>query len=885
MQQSKMILLIVAVVVLIYGIQGTSDGDNTPVELVGRLDCSENEHVAGNVYRITVSGTVRVIRSVAELKIKAYIDGVPLGTDVIGNVVTGSTEAFSVTGLSSVSGTRYGCSVRAEWTEYGVGSSDDDEPDDESAPESEGLCGVGDILSPGESCIDPGTGDTFAVLADGRGQYLFITAGGVVSVQGTVNGIRRNFVARNRGDGTWEIESVTQGSAPPPVEESDLVVEQPTVSKSTLTPGENFTLSATVKNEGAGGAPATTLRYYRSTDATISTSDTEIGTDSVSPLGANGNSNESIALTAPAEAGTYYYGACVDSVTDENNANNNCSAGVSITVERVNLVLSASTTAPLTESNLDGSVVTLTLSGGTFERPFNGITGGQIVSNSVLGVEVSGIPGVTIPSESGPTNVYFNGVQQLGIRYAIDRISDTELAVELAFDGTNFDTDAALTFTVEADAIKYYEGAALTVEVAVTAIKGFDFELSVSAGTNLIHVPLKVTQVDGVDQTIESISDLYDALGGASTVNFLITYDTISQAWHSYFGGSDKGSPADRVLTDDTGIIVGVRAPVSVHLRGTALGTNGSSSINLGQGLNVVGLPLNDSRINRVSDLLTLEGISGNVPVIIITDGGEFKLVGRAGDPGDIAITGGQSFIMTASRTATVDISGDAWANGSGAAAPPIVLKGIEVGNTTPVLGLRGSVVDEGTGLKNAGFRVTVKNLSTGRAVATVTTPDEAGYRSTVVDIETGRAATIGDIIEISAQSPNRFIGVEPLLYTVTAEDVKQSLIQLPNLFAYEIPAETQLLSNYPNPFNPETWIPYRLADDTNVSLSIYDINGALVRELDLGHQRAGYYTDRTRAAYWDGHNEWGERVVSGVYFVQLRADDYLKLRKMVILK
>ena len=99
------------------------------------------------------------------------------------------------------------------------------------------------------------------------------------------------------------------------------------------------------------------------------------------------------------------------------------------------------------------------------------------------------------------------------------------------------------------------------------------------------------------------------------------------------------------------------------------------------------------------------------------------------------------------------------------------------------------------------------------------------------------------------------------------------------------VPLNTTLLPNYPNPFNPETWIPYHLANDSDVLFSIYDINGALVRELDLGHQRAGYYTDRSRAAHWDGRNEFGELVASGVYFYQLRAGDYLKLRKMVILK
>ena len=162
-------------------------------------------------------------------------------------------------------------------------------------------------------------------------------------------------------------------------------------------------------------------------------------------------------------------------------------------------------------------------------------------------------------------------------------------------------------------------------------------------------------------KTIGSVSDLYDALGGALTVNFLITYDAQSQEWRSYFSPLDRGTSADKALTDDTGITAGMKTPVSVRLRGKALGTNGSSTITLNQGLNLVGLPLRDSSITRVSNLFALNGIGGNVPVIILTDDGEFKAVGRAGDPGDIAITGGQSFILTAQRAATVIISGDGW--------------------------------------------------------------------------------------------------------------------------------------------------------------------------------------------------------------------------------
>ena len=99
------------------------------------------------------------------------------------------------------------------------------------------------------------------------------------------------------------------------------------------------------------------------------------------------------------------------------------------------------------------------------------------------------------------------------------------------------------------------------------------------------------------------------------------------------------------------------------------------------------------------------------------------------------------------------------------------------------------------------------------------------------------------------------------------------------------IPTEARLLANYPNPFNPETWIPYQLATDANVTLTIYDASGIPVRVLDLGHQPAGVYHTRNRAAYWDGRNEQGERVASGVYFYTLSAGDFTATRRMLIQK
>ncbi|MDE0469523.1 MAG: DUF5050 domain-containing protein, partial [Candidatus Poribacteria bacterium] len=112
-----------------------------------------------------------------------------------------------------------------------------------------------------------------------------------------------------------------------------------------------------------------------------------------------------------------------------------------------------------------------------------------------------------------------------------------------------------------------------------------------------------------------------------------------------------------------------------------------------------------------------------------------------------------------------------------------------------------------------------------------------------------------------------------------------RTLVYLQQLLTTARPEETQLLANYPNPFNPETWIPYQLAEPAEVTVSIYAIDGKLVRTLALGHQAAGIYQYRNRAAYWDGRNDVGESVASGVYFYTLTAGDFTATRKMLIWK
>ena len=114
---------------------------------------------------------------------------------------------------------------------------------------------------------------------------------------------------------------------------------------------------------------------------------------------------------------------------------------------------------------------------------------------------------------------------------------------------------------------------------------------------------------------------------------------------------------------------------------------------------------------------------------------------------------------------------------------------------------------------------------------------------------------------------------------------MKRGFMVLEQLLAALTPSETELLANYPNPFNPETWIPYRLAEDANVTLTIYDGGGRVVRTLNVGHRIASVYENRSKAIYWNGKNGLGEQVASGVYFYLLTAGDYSATRRMVILK
>ena len=414
--------------------------------------------------------------------------------------------------------------------------------------------------------------------------------------------------------------------------------------------------------------------------------------------------------------------------------------------------VTASTASPLTETTLDESVVTLTLAGGTYE-PSN-----SRIRNAIT---VSGIDGVTFRSSD------------------VDRVSDTEVTVELTFNG-DFDTDATLTFTVAAGAIANYSGAAFTAQVPVSASTE-----SLVAST---AAPLTESTLDESVVTLTLSGRTYES--SRYTIARAITVSGID-------GVTFRSSDVDRI--SDTEVTV-------------ELTFDGNFQT--------------DSRLIVTVEEGAIAGYSGSAFTAEIP-----VTAGLEADANNDGVVNTQDLVLVASNygqtgTNSADINGDGVVN---------------IEDLTTVAGA----------IDNAGAAPSVQPQM----------------------LELFTAADVKLWLSHARQ------------LNLTDPTVLKGVLFLEQLLAVLLPKETVLLPNYPNPFNPETWIPYHLATDADVILTIYDMSGQVVRQFALGYQAAGRYQSRSRAVYWDGRNEFGEQVASGVYFYHLSAGNYSATRKMLILK
>ena len=298
-------------------------------------------------------------------------------------------------------------------------------------------------------------------------------------------------------------------------------------------------------------------------------------------------------------------------------------------------------------------------------------------------------------------------------------------------------------------------------------------------------------------------------------------------------------------------------------------------NVTLAKGLNMISVPLAPPTPMTAKTLAALTGAT----TVITLDTANQQFVGwtpSAPDDG-FAIEGGKGYIVNVPETRQFAFVGSRWTNQmEAAAAPAVSVESIREAWAFVVSGhLEGKMAFDG-------YQVIVRNLRTN---STITASVQGDYfAAATADLARRSVVQVGDVIEVRVIGSGGNVESHTLNFKVTPEHLANAVLSI-RFDSIGKPKLTQVLQNFPNPFNPETWIPYQLSEDSSVSVSIYDTTGLLIRTLPLGYQSAGFYYNRDRAAYWDGRNAFGESVASGVYFYQLRAGDYTALRRMVILK
>ena len=514
----------------------------------------------------------------------------------------------------------------------------------------------------------------------------------------------------------------------------------------------------------------------------------------------------------------------------------------------------ASTASSLTEATLNESVVTLTLNGRVYAQSVWDIRGA---------VKVSGIAGVTV---------------------SIRRVSDTEVTVELEFNG-DIDADATLAFTVGADAVVGYKGSALTAQVAVS---GGEESVIASTASQLTEATLNesvVTLTLNGRAYAESIWDIRRALkvsgiAGATVdaSNTKRVSDTAVAVGIEFNGDIDVDanltfSVGKDAIANYNGPALTAQLPVTASMESVTASTTSPLTEPTLNG-SVVTLTLNGRDYAPawdIRDAVKISGISG-------------VTVDRFNRVSDSEVTVKLEFNgnIDTDATLTFSVGADAITGYSGLALTaqlPVTasMESVTASTTSPLTeaSLDGSVVT--LTLSSCAFARSIFDI---RDAVTVAGIDGATMPWHQPDRQSDTKVTI----ELEFDGDMEADG--SLTFTVGADAIANyNGPALTAQLSVTASIEFALAPNFPNPFNPETWIPYQLASDVDVTLTIHALDGELVRRLVLGHQTVGTYYSRSRAAYWDGKNDFGEPVASGVYFYTLTAKDFTATRKMLIRK
>lgn len=335
-----------------------------------------------------------------------------------------------------------------------------------------------------------------------------------------------------------------------------------------------------------------------------------------------------------------------------------------------------------------------------------------------------------------------------------------------------------------------------------------------------------------------------------------------------------------------------------------------SFDIALEPGLNLISVPLMPAEPYTAHSLAAMLGATVVIKLDPMTK--EFVAYSVAEGDDGFGISGDRGYIVNTPAGGTVSFTGEAWANPPTGKPEPVTE---EPAVEEPAEGKEGDtpVAAEGNGdgdapaapafrtynnawafvvtsdlqdmEAGASYVVVAENLRTGIVTTKTVTGEAKRISAAWADLNRKSVVAAGDKLEVALYDSRGAIVSGPFQRTVTTTDIHNAYLTLQLRVGDVQPKDTLLAQNFPNPFNPETWIPYQLSTSADVTIQIYDISGRLVRTLELGWKPTGAYMTHSSAAYWDGRNELGERVASGPYFYTLQTHDFAATRRMVILK
>ena len=531
----------------------------------------------------------------------------------------------------------------------------------------------------------------------------------------------------------------------------------------------------------------------------------------------------------------------------------------------------------------DGSEETLTIS--IAAGAANDIAGNPSKASGVYEVAVDqSAPTVSIAGPAGPL-----GVDPLNVTIAFsEEVTGLEAediivaggSASVSGSGMNYtavvkpadDFQGALTVSLNAGAAQDAAGnmSAASNIYSVEIVRSTSFTVNMRRGLNMLHVPVN-------DPRLERMSDLYAALGGSEDVLFLVAYSSKANLFKAYVGGS-AGSGSDIPLSDETAVLAFMKDAKPVTFMGGLL----KREVLLRRGINMIGVT-RAGAVETVGGLTSLSTVPLNVITLKFDKSGNplFKLATDSTD----AAKGGEGYFILAEDETVLTFDGSAWSNHAAIAAASAPAVAYEP-SSTPLLLVTGSVAHEDTLAPLNGLEVSITSLRTGQ-----TASDRAGLGSvsggfSLPLLALGGGYAVGDAFDLRVLgSKGTFGGVQTARLVLDKESVSAGRVEIGQLLANPLPAESALLPNYPNPFNPETWIPFDLSEASRVTVTIYNAAGQTVRVLELGLLPPGSYRSPLKAAHWDGRNALGEPVASGVYYVRIEAGSFTALRRMAVLK